>query len=168
MRPDLLVPNTRHAGIAVYRVASTNLVTLYRSKSLRGSAGRLTAGERPARAEIPAGTVAGSSIGKEGRVRTGRGPGAGDQERSGHLVVAADPAAVPPARAGMDLSQSRRSVTFTGLPRASGDGPVAEVLEGSKGRIAPNSRGSTIVGARRETLRGDDPGTCGDEAPEDR
>ena len=33
MRPDLLVPNTRHAGIAVYRVASTNLVTLYRSKS---------------------------------------------------------------------------------------------------------------------------------------
>ena len=29
MRPGLLVPNTRHAGIAVYRVASTNLVTLY-------------------------------------------------------------------------------------------------------------------------------------------
>ena len=34
MRPDLLVPNTRYAGIAVYRVASTNLKTLYRSLSL--------------------------------------------------------------------------------------------------------------------------------------
>ena len=34
MRPGLLVPNTRHAGIAVYRVTSTKLKTLYRSLSL--------------------------------------------------------------------------------------------------------------------------------------
>ena len=34
MRPSLLVPNTRHAGIAVYRVTSTKLKTLYRSLSL--------------------------------------------------------------------------------------------------------------------------------------
>ena len=29
MRPDLLVPNTRHVGIAVYRVTSTKLTKLY-------------------------------------------------------------------------------------------------------------------------------------------
>lgn len=34
MRSDLPVRNTRHAGIAVSRVASTNLVTLYRSEVL--------------------------------------------------------------------------------------------------------------------------------------
>ena len=33
-RPDLLVPNTRHAATPVYRVASTKLTTLYRSLSL--------------------------------------------------------------------------------------------------------------------------------------
>ena len=34
MRPDLLVPNTRHAATLVYRVASTKLTTLYRSLSI--------------------------------------------------------------------------------------------------------------------------------------